>query len=119
MTLSTLSRRGFLAGSAAALSAGPSALVAASDAATAIRPFQFHAPQARLDDMRRRILSTQWPEQETVADESQGVQLATMRELAQYWAGAYDWRKCEARLNALPQFVTQLDGLDIHVPRAC
>ena len=79
-----------------------------------IRPFTFHAPQAKLDELRRRIVATQWPEKETVSDESQGVPLATMRELARYWATDYDWRKCEAKLSALPQFITQIDGLDIH-----
>jgi pimeloyl-ACP methyl ester carboxylesterase len=79
-----------------------------------IRPFKVQIPQAKVDDLRRRILATQWPERETVADSSQGVPLATMRELAKYWATAYDWRKAEARLNALPQFVTEIDGLDIH-----
>jgi pimeloyl-ACP methyl ester carboxylesterase len=79
-----------------------------------IRPFSVRVPQARLDDLRRRIKATQWPERETVADSSQGVPLATMRELASYWAGGYDWRKVEAKLNALPQFVTRIDGLDIH-----
>src|SRR5918998_1408899 len=80
----------------------------------AIRPFKVQIPQARIDDMRRRIAATQWPERETVADSSQGVPLATMRELASYWASAYDWRKAEAKLNALPQFITNIDGLDIH-----
>ena len=79
-----------------------------------IRPFKVQIPQAKVDDLRRRILATQWPERETVADSSQGVPLATMRELAKYWATGYDWRKAEARLNALPQFVTDIDGLDIH-----
>ena len=79
-----------------------------------IRPFAFRASQAALDEMRRRILATQWPEKETVADASQGVPLATMQELARYWATDYDWRKAEARLSALPQFVTNIDGLDIH-----
>jgi pimeloyl-ACP methyl ester carboxylesterase len=79
-----------------------------------IRPFHVNVPEERLVDLRRRIAATQWPEKETVADQSQGVQLATIRELARYWATDYDWRKCEARLNALPQFVTQIDGLDIH-----
>jgi hypothetical protein len=64
--------------------------------------------------MRRRIQATRWPERETVPDESQGVQLATMRELARYWGTDYDWRKCEAKLNALPNFMTTIDGLDIH-----
>ncbi|HKC64586.1 MAG TPA: epoxide hydrolase, partial [Pyrinomonadaceae bacterium] len=79
-----------------------------------IRPFHINVPQATLDDLRRRIAATQWPEQETVSDSSQGVQLTTMRELARYWVTDYDWRKVEARLNALPQFVTNIDGLDIH-----
>ncbi|MFL5465641.1 MAG: epoxide hydrolase family protein [Gemmatimonadaceae bacterium] len=81
---------------------------------TAIRPFTFRAPQERLAEMKRRIAATQWPEKETVADQSQGVPLATMQELARYWATDYDWRKVEAKLNALPQFVTNIDGLDIH-----
>ena len=80
----------------------------------AIRPFHFNAPQAALDDLRRRIKATQWPERETVSDATQGVQLATMQKLARYWATEYDWRKVEARLSALPQFVTTIDGLDIH-----
>ncbi len=80
----------------------------------AIRPFHFNAPQAALDDLRRRIKATQWPERETVSDATQGVQLATMQKLARYWATEYDWRKVEARHSALPQFITQIDGLDIH-----
>ena len=79
-----------------------------------IRPFSVHVPQAKLDDLRRRIAATQWPERETVTDSSQGVPLATMRELASYWATGYDWRKVEAKLNALPQFITEIDGLDVH-----
>jgi hypothetical protein len=79
-----------------------------------IRPFRVRVPQQALDDLRRRIAATQWPEQETASDGSQGVRLATMRELARYWETSYDWRKVEARLNALPQFVTNIDGLDIH-----
>jgi pimeloyl-ACP methyl ester carboxylesterase len=79
-----------------------------------VRPFRALVPETKLADMRRRISATQWPEQETVADESQGVQLATMQELAQYWATDYDWRRCETRLNALPNFVTEIDELDIH-----
>ena len=79
-----------------------------------VRPFTFHAPQAELDELRRRITATRWPENETVTDQSQGVQLATIQKLARYWATSYDWRKCEARLNALPQFITEIDGLDIH-----
>src|SRR6186713_3171509 len=80
----------------------------------AIRPFEFHASHEDLVDLRRRILATRWPDRETVADDSQGVQLATMEKLAAYWANEYDWRRCEARLNALPNFVTEIDGLDIH-----
>jgi pimeloyl-ACP methyl ester carboxylesterase len=80
----------------------------------AIRPFQFRASEEALTDLRRRLVATQWPEKETVTDASQGVPLATMRELARYWATDYDWRKCEAKLNALPQFITEIDGLDIH-----
>ncbi len=84
-------------------------------AGQAIRPFpKLHVPQAALDDLRRRISATQWPEKETVADQSQGVPLAMMQELAHHWATEYDWRKVEARLNALPQFMTNIDGLDIH-----
>ena len=82
--------------------------------ADSIRPFRVQVPQAALEDLRRRIAATRWPEQETVGDTSQGVRLATMRELARYWETGYDWRKVEARLNALPQFVTNIDGLDIH-----
>jgi len=80
----------------------------------AIRPFHFTASKEALADMRKRIAATRWPDKETVADTTQGVQLATMQKLARYWATDYDWRKCEAKLNALPQFVTKIDGLDIH-----
>jgi pimeloyl-ACP methyl ester carboxylesterase len=80
----------------------------------AIRPFHINIPEEELVDLRRRIAATRWPEQETVTDQSQGVQLATMQKLADYWTKDYDWRKVEARLNALPQFVTNIDGLDIH-----
>ncbi|WP_369063049.1 epoxide hydrolase family protein [Burkholderia gladioli] len=80
----------------------------------AIRPLRIHVPEARLTELRRRVRDTQWPERETVDDASQGVQLATMQALARRWAGGYDWRRMEARLNALPQFVTEIDGLDIH-----
>src|SRR3712207_4016640 len=80
----------------------------------AVRDFRIDVPDEALEDLRRRIAATQWPEKETVADESQGVQLATMQELARYWATDYDWRKCEAKLKALPQFMTEIDGLDIH-----
>jgi len=82
---------------------------------TAIRPFpRLNVPDAELTELRRRISATRWPERETVPDGSQGVQLATIQKLARYWATDYDWRKCEAKLNALPQFMTEIDGLDIH-----
>jgi len=90
-------------------------LYAVPQAGTAdIRPFQVNFPEEQLADLRRRIAATQWPERETINDATQGVQLVTMQELARYWVTDYDWRKCEARLNALPQFVTTIDGLDIH-----
>jgi pimeloyl-ACP methyl ester carboxylesterase len=85
-----------------------------SAGAAAIRPFHVDVPEGELADLRRRIAATRWPERETVADESQGVRLATMRELVRYWGTEYDFRGFEARLNALPQFVTEIDGLDIH-----
>src|SRR5207344_3075604 len=81
---------------------------------TVLRPFHVNVPEAELTELRRRIHATKWPERETVTDASQGVQLATMQKLARYWATDYDWRKCEAKLNALPQFMTEIDGLDIH-----
>ena len=81
---------------------------------TSIRPFHIHFSDEALADMKRRIAATRWPDRETVADQSQGVQLATMQKLARYWATDYDWRRVEARLNALPQFVTTIDGVDIH-----
>ncbi len=80
----------------------------------AIRPFRINVPEEDLADLRRRITATVWPDKETVADASQGVQLATMQELARYWGADYDFRRFEARLNALPQFMTEIDGLDIH-----
>src|SRR5580765_5146191 len=82
--------------------------------ATEIRPFQVNVSDAELTELRRRINATRWPDQEPVPDASQGVQFATMQKLARYWATEYDWRKCEARLTALPHFVTEIDGLDIH-----
>ena len=85
---------------------------AGEDAGT--RAFRVDVPEAKLADLRRRIAATQWPERETVGDTSQGVQLETMQKLARYWATDYDWRSCEAKLNALPQFITEIDGLDIH-----
>jgi pimeloyl-ACP methyl ester carboxylesterase len=133
---SFLHRRGFLAASAGALTAFPAVLQAAgvlsppptydrrmtmaavakqkSSDSTAIREFHIKFPESDLVEMRRRINATRWPDKETVKDDSQGVPLDTMQKLARYWATEYDWRKCEARLNALPQFVTEIDGLDIH-----
>jgi pimeloyl-ACP methyl ester carboxylesterase len=84
------------------------------ETANDIRPYQVDIPDEALDDLRRRITATNWPEKETVADQSQGVPLAMIQELARYWATEYDWRKVEAKLNALPQFMTEIDGLDIH-----
>src|SRR5689334_2363658 len=81
---------------------------------TACRPLDIEFPQEALDDLRRRIAATRWPERETVGDDSQGVPLATMQELLRHWGSAYDWRACEAKLNALPNFITEIDGLDIH-----
>jgi pimeloyl-ACP methyl ester carboxylesterase len=81
---------------------------------TSIRPFQVEFPLPALEDLRRRVAATRWPTKELVADRSQGVQLATLQELARYWTTEYDWRGCEARLNALPQFITEIDGVDIH-----
>ncbi len=80
----------------------------------AIRPFMVEVPEADIEAMRARIKATRWPDKETVDDDTQGVQTATMQALARYWASDYDWRKCEAKLNALPQFMTEIDGLDIH-----
>ncbi|MCX4574945.1 epoxide hydrolase [Streptomyces sp. NBC_01571] len=83
-------------------------------ASTAIRSFTFEFPEAELQDLRARIEATRFPEKETVADQSQGTQLSTVQELARYWAKEYDWRKVEAKLNSYPQFITEIDGLDIH-----
>jgi len=85
-----------------------------SATAASIRPFHIEVPQEAIDDLRRRLQATRWPEQETVADESQGVPLATMQELVRYWGTEYDFGRLEARLNAFPHFVTEIDGLDIH-----
>jgi len=118
-------RRRFLAASA---TAGALGLVAQSAAeavgfaaepgggggGSAIRPYRIQVPQALLDDTKRRILATRWPDKETVGDDSQGVQLATMKSLARYWAEDYDWRSCETYLNNLPNFITEIDGVDIH-----
>src|ERR1700726_2138326 len=114
-TSSSLDRREFLASSAAVGASsqfGASARAAAADGS--IRPFHVNIPQEQLVDLRRRIATTRWPERETVTDRSQGVQLAKIQEIVRYWGKDYDWRKVEAKLNALPQFVTEIDGLDIH-----
>jgi pimeloyl-ACP methyl ester carboxylesterase len=81
---------------------------------TSVRPFQFHAPEEALKDLRQRLAATRWPDKETVSDDSQGVQLALMQNLVNYWKTDYNWRKVEAKLNALPQFITTIDGVDIH-----
>jgi hypothetical protein len=85
-----------------------------ADDKNVIRPFHVTFPESDLTELRRRIKATKWPERETVTDASQGVQLATIQALARYWATDYDWRKIEAKMNALPQFMTEIDGLDIH-----
>src|SRR3954447_10368602 len=82
---------------------------------TVLRPFTIETPEAALEDLRARIAATRWPEKESVDDPSQGAQLATMKALARYWEAEYDWRKCEASLDAVPNFITEIDGLDIHV----
>lgn len=114
-------RRSFVAGSIAALSFSPFASVAKSASSgrpmpmdEAVRPYTARVPQADLDDLRRRLAATRWPDRETVADQSQGAQLAMLRELVGYWATGYDWRRGEAALNALPQFRTKIDGVNIH-----
>jgi Epoxide hydrolase N terminus len=81
--------------------------------AAAVRPFRIDVPQEEIDELRRRVRATRWPDMETVGDRSQGVQLAKLRPLVEYWGDVYDWRKAEAALNALPQFITEIDGLDI------
>src|SRR5258707_10197866 len=90
------------------------ALSATTAIDVSIRPFKVDIPEEQLTDLRRRITATRLPEKETVADASQGVQLATMQKLVRYWGTGYDFRRFEARLNALPQFITEIDGLDIH-----
>src|ERR1700710_335614 len=91
----------------------PAATLTAAAGDTSIRPFHVHVADQALSDLRRRINDTRWPDAETVTDRSQGVQLQTMQDLAKYWATGYDWRRAEAKLNALPQFVTTIDGVDI------
>src|SRR5476651_2045236 len=122
------SRRRFVSAAAAAVAAGSLSQLAFAETdqtitdvaestsgdKTAIRPLRVHVPESQLIDLRRRIKATRWPERETVTDDSQGVPLAMIQELARHWSTDYDWRKCEAKLNALPHFVTEIDGLDIH-----
>ena len=84
------------------------------DTTSEVQAFQIEIPESQIDDLRRRVAATRWPTQELVPDRSQGVQLATLQELARYWTAGYDWRRCEARLNALPQFTTEIDGVEIH-----
>jgi len=114
-TLSFLTSRRSLLGAAVAAGAVGlmPAVLRAAPAGDAIRPFRANVPQADIDDLRRRILATRWPARETVADQSQGVQLTRVQDLVRYWGTDYDWRKGEAKLNALPMFVTEIDGLDI------
>lgn len=114
-TSSSSTRRELLAVSAAAgaLSLLPAHLAAAVDA-NAIRPFHINFPEADLVDLRRRVKATRWPDKETVTDRTQGVQLATVQKLARYWSTDYDWRKGEAKLKAVPHFITEIDGVDIH-----
>ncbi|KXV03322.1 multidrug MFS transporter [Caballeronia megalochromosomata] len=128
ISLKTPSRRHFIGIAAATLAASTLSRLAFAEPTpgnaeivqvksgdkTAIRPLRVHVPDAQLADLKRRVKATRWPERETVADASQGVQLATMQKLARHWATDYDWRKVEARLNAVPNFVTEIDGLDIH-----
>src|SRR5258708_36246448 len=108
-------RRDFLATAAAASAVGllPGQLAAAGDG-DSIRPFRIAVPEEQLVDLRRRIAATRWPDQETVNDGSQGPQLAKFQEVMRHWGTDYDWRKVEARLNALPMFMTEIDGVDIH-----
>ena len=96
------------------VSSPPPAKVSSAAEDTAIRPFHVHVPEEALTDLRRRLAATRWPDRETVADQSQGAQLAKLQELVRYWESGYDWRKTEAKLNALPQFMTNIDGVDIH-----
>ena len=110
-----ISRRAMMAGCAVG-AAGFLPLVASAQPgpSTAIRPFRVHIPDAAIADMRRRLRTTRWPDRETVDDRSQGVQLARLQALVRHWGSGYDWRRAEARLNALPQYKTSIDGLDIH-----
>ena len=122
------SRRRFIGVAAAAVAAGSLSQLAFAETnqaitevsppaggdKTAIRPLRVHVPESQLIDLRRRIKATRWPDRETVTDDSQGVPLAMIQELARHWSTDYDWRKCEAKLNSYPNFVTEIDGLDMH-----
>src|SRR5215470_3354417 len=114
MSAMSPNRRDLLATSAAAAAIGllPGQLAAAED--STIRPFKINVSEEVIVDLRRRLAATRWPDKETVTDQSQGVQLANLQELVRYWGRDYDWRKVEARLNALPQFITTIDDVDIH-----
>jgi pimeloyl-ACP methyl ester carboxylesterase len=113
--LSSIPRRALLKWTTAGALAGPGALDArTAHAKTSIVPFAYHAPQSELDDLRARLAKARWPERETVDDWSEGVPLAKLRSLVGYWQASYDWRRCETRLNAFPQFQTEIDGLPIH-----
>ena len=107
-------RSGIIVAAAIMVLAIPSAVVAAESSDTTIRPFRVKVPEADLTDLLRRLAATRWPDQETVADHSQGPQLSEVQELVRYWGNGYDWRKGEAKLNALPQFMTKIDGVDVH-----
>jgi pimeloyl-ACP methyl ester carboxylesterase len=116
LTLSSRSEHGTALAALAATVVGVSSapVAAAEDTGTAIRPFRVNVPEADLADLRRRLAATRWPTRELVKDRAQGVQLATVKELVRYWSTDYDWRKAETKLNAFPQFVTKIDGVDIH-----
>src|SRR5262245_62195333 len=111
-------RRRFLALAAAGLAASAATLIPsrlrAAPASDSIRPFRVDIPEEQLVDLRRRIAATRWPDQETVSDRSQGNQLRNLQDIVRHWGTDYDWRKVEARLNALPMFMTEIDGVDIH-----
>src|SRR3712207_4943494 len=114
MSAASPTRRGLLATSAASGAVGLLFAHPAAADSNAIRPFRVDVPEEQLTDLRQRIAATRWPDRETVGDRSQGTQLANLQELVRYWGTGYDWRKGEARLNALPQFTTEIDGLEIH-----
>src|SRR3954468_23337983 len=103
-----------LAALATVINVSAAPVAAAENNGTAIRPFRVKVPEADVADLHRRLVATRWPDKETVADESQGAQLAKLQELVRYWGTEYDWRKAEAKLNAFPQFKTNIDGVDIH-----